>query len=50
MCRVNIGHLRVTVGSLEVIIGSILLVNLCHLIGQLRFGKGYFMVTVGQQG
>ena len=57
MCRVNIGHLRLMVtvchcvGSLEVIIGSIL-VNLGpgHFISQLWVGKGYLMVTVGQQG
>ena len=32
---VNIGQFRLTPG---------------HLIGQLRVGKGYLMVTVGQQG
>ena len=40
--------LRVTVGSLDVI--ASILVNLGHLIGQLRVGKGYLMVTVSQQG
>ena len=43
-----------SVGSLEVIIGSILVNQLRltpgHLIGQLRVGKGYLMVTVCQQG
>ena len=59
MCRVNIGHLRVTVGhcrSLEVTRGNHRLnigqfrLTPGHLIGQLRVGKGYLMVIVGQQG
>ena len=65
MSRVNIGHLWVTVGHLRVTVGhprvtrgkqrlNIGLFRLTpgHLIGQLRvgIGKGYLMVTVGQQG
>ena len=56
MCRVNIGHLRVTVGHSRVTRGNHKLNNgqirltPDHLIGQLRVGKGYLMVTVGQQG
>ena len=56
MCRVNIGHLRVTVGHWRVTRGDHRLnigqfrLSPGHLIGQLMFGKGYLMVTVGQQG
>ena len=58
MCSVNIGHLRVTVGhghcrvtrgNHRLNIGQFRLTP-GHLIGQLRVGKGYSMVTVGQQG
>ena len=46
---VNIGHLRVTIGKHRLNIGQFWL-SLGPLIGQLRVGKGYLMVTVGQQG
>ena len=56
MCRVNIGHLRVTVGHYKVTrgnhrlnIGQYRLIP-GYLIGELGVGKGYLMVTVGQQG
>ena len=54
MCRVNIGHLRVTVGQLKVTRGNHRLsigyfrLTSGHLIDQLRVGKGYLMVTIGQ--
>ena len=56
MCRVNIGHLRVTVGHPRVTRGNHRLnigqfrLTPGNLIGQLRVGKGYLMVIVGQQG
>ena len=56
MYRVNIGHFRVTVGHCKVTrdnhrlnIGQYRLTP-GHLIGQLGVGKGYLIVTVGQQG
>ena len=55
MCRVNLGHLRVTVGHCRVTRGNQRLnigqfrLTPDHLIGQLRVGKGYLVVTVGQQ-
>ena len=47
---VNIGHLRVTVGNHRLNIGQFRLTTPGHLVGQLRVGKGYLMVTVGQEG
>ena len=59
MCRVNvnIGHLRNTVGHCRRVTGGNHRLNIGQfrltpgqLIGQLRVGKGYLMVTIGQQG
>ena len=47
MCRVNIGYPRVTRGDHRLIIGQFRLTP-GHIIGQLRVGKGYLMVTVGR--
>ena len=53
MCRVTVGHPRVTRGNHRLNIGLFRLtpgqVTLWD-IDQLRVGKGYLMVTVGQQG
>ena len=52
LALLTVGHCRlllVTVGHCKVIIGQFRLTP-GHLIGQLRVGKGYLMVTVGQQG
>ena len=43
------GHCKVTRGNHRLNIGQFRLTP-GHLIGQLRVGKGYLMVTVGQQG
>ena len=47
----NVSHPRVTRGNHRLNIGLFLLLQVTLLdIGQLRVGKGYLMVTVGQQG
>ena len=47
--NVTVGHCKVTRGNHRLNIGQFRLTP-GHLIGQLRVGKGYLMVTVGQQG
>ena len=47
-CR-SVGHCRVTKGNHRLNIDQFMLTS-CHLIVQLRVGKGYLVVIVGQQG